>query len=76
MSVPCGYADTWCKAEPQRSAPCHTEPKMYGAGQIIYHGPKEYVLEFFEGLGFQLPYRKGVADFLQASVHPAYHREH
>ena len=36
------------------------------AGQIVYHGPKEHVLEFFEGLGFQLPHRKGIADFLQA----------
>jgi len=38
------------------------------AGQIVYHGPKEHVLEFFEGLGFHLPHRKGIADFLQASI--------
>ena len=38
------------------------------SGQIVYHGPKEHVLEFFEGLGFQLPHRKGIADFLQARI--------
>ncbi|XP_058737878.1 pleiotropic drug resistance protein 1-like [Vicia villosa] len=32
---------------------------------IIYHGPREHVLEFFESLGFKCPNRKGVADFLQ-----------
>ncbi|XP_027916472.1 pleiotropic drug resistance protein 1-like isoform X2 [Vigna unguiculata] len=32
---------------------------------IVYQGPREYVLEFFESLGFQCPERKGVADFLQ-----------
>ncbi|KAF7830247.1 pleiotropic drug resistance protein 1-like [Senna tora] len=34
-------------------------------GQIVYHGPRENVLEFFESLGFKCPERKGVADFLQ-----------
>ncbi|XP_022634879.1 pleiotropic drug resistance protein 1-like [Vigna radiata var. radiata] len=32
---------------------------------IVYQGPREYVLEFFESIGFQCPERKGVADFLQ-----------
>ncbi|CAI8614414.1 unnamed protein product [Vicia faba] len=32
---------------------------------IIYHGPREHVLEFFESFGFKCPNRKGVADFLQ-----------
>lgn len=31
----------------------------------MYHGPKEEVVPFFEGLGFRLPPRKGTADFLQ-----------
>ena len=31
----------------------------------MYHGPREQVVDFFQGLGFQLPSRKGVADFLQ-----------
>ncbi|KAK7351408.1 hypothetical protein VNO77_10843 [Canavalia gladiata] len=34
-------------------------------GQIVYQGPRENVLEFFEYLGFKCPERKGVADFLQ-----------
>jgi len=34
-------------------------------GQIVYQGPREHVLEFFESVGFKCPQRKGVADFLQ-----------
>ncbi|KAF9599142.1 hypothetical protein IFM89_035421 [Coptis chinensis] len=34
-------------------------------GDIVYQGPREQVVEFFESLGFRLPPRKGVADFLQ-----------
>jgi ABC-type multidrug transport system ATPase subunit len=34
-------------------------------GQIVYQGPREDVLEFFESTGFKCPDRKGVADFLQ-----------
>jgi ABC-type multidrug transport system ATPase subunit len=34
-------------------------------GQIVYQGPRESVLEFFEFVGFKCPERKGVADFLQ-----------
>ncbi|KDO58224.1 hypothetical protein CISIN_1g000524mg [Citrus sinensis] len=34
-------------------------------GQIVYQGPRELVLEFFESMGFKCPKRKGVADFLQ-----------
>nr|KYP53996.1 Pleiotropic drug resistance protein 1 [Cajanus cajan] len=34
-------------------------------GQIVYQGPREYVLDFFESVGFKCPERKGVADFLQ-----------
>ncbi|KAG8051402.1 hypothetical protein GUJ93_ZPchr0001g29855 [Zizania palustris] len=34
-------------------------------GQIVYQGPRESVLEFFELMGFKCPERKGVADFLQ-----------
>ena len=39
----------------------------YSVGQLVYHGPREHVLEFFESLGFKLPPRKGTADFLQVS---------
>ncbi|GJM87710.1 hypothetical protein PR202_ga03692 [Eleusine coracana subsp. coracana] len=34
-------------------------------GQIMYQGPREDVLEFFESVGFKCPERKGIADFLQ-----------
>ncbi|GAB2284885.1 transcription factor [Dionaea muscipula] len=34
-------------------------------GQIVYQGPRENVLEFFESMGFKCPERKGIADFLQ-----------
>ncbi|KAL5786120.1 hypothetical protein ACOSQ2_008512 [Xanthoceras sorbifolium] len=34
-------------------------------GQIVYQGPRQNVLEFFEYMGFRCPERKGVADFLQ-----------
>lgn len=34
-------------------------------GMVVYQGPRENVLEFFESMGFKCPERKGVADFLQ-----------
>ncbi|CAA0839121.1 ABC transporter G family member 40 [Striga hermonthica] len=34
-------------------------------GQIVYQGPRDNVLEFFDSVGFKCPERKGVADFLQ-----------
>ncbi|MCD9641747.1 transcription factor [Datura stramonium] len=34
-------------------------------GYIVYQGPREAVLDFFESMGFKCPERKGVADFLQ-----------
>ncbi|KAL4304239.1 hypothetical protein GQ457_10G008600 [Hibiscus cannabinus] len=38
---------------------------LLSEGQMVYQGPRGGVLEFFESLGFKLPPRKGVADFLQ-----------
>ncbi|KAA8516691.1 hypothetical protein F0562_016803 [Nyssa sinensis] len=38
---------------------------LLSEGQIVYQGPRENVLEFFEHTGFKCPERKGVADFLQ-----------
>ncbi|EAZ13392.1 hypothetical protein OsJ_03311 [Oryza sativa Japonica Group] len=38
---------------------------LLSEGQIVYQGPREHVLEFFERCGFRCPERKGVADFLQ-----------
>ncbi|KAA8541751.1 hypothetical protein F0562_022903 [Nyssa sinensis] len=37
-------------------------------GQIVYQGPREQVLQFFESCGFCCPERKGIADFLQEVV--------
>uniref|UniRef100_A0A0E0EC82 ABC transporter domain-containing protein n=1 Tax=Oryza meridionalis TaxID=40149 RepID=A0A0E0EC82_9ORYZ len=38
---------------------------LIAEGYIVYHGPRENILEFFESAGFRCPERKGVADFLQ-----------
>ncbi|XP_019448177.1 PREDICTED: ABC transporter G family member 36-like [Lupinus angustifolius] len=34
-------------------------------GQIVYQGPRDHIVEFFESCGFKCPDRKGTADFLQ-----------
>ncbi|KAJ0013550.1 hypothetical protein Pint_21142 [Pistacia integerrima] len=38
---------------------------LMAEGKIVYHGPCESVLEFFEDCGFRCPERKSIADFLQ-----------
>ncbi|XP_030957212.1 pleiotropic drug resistance protein 2-like [Quercus lobata] len=38
---------------------------LLSEGQIVYQGPRENIIEFFEHVGFKCPDRKGVADFLQ-----------
>ncbi|KAL5748076.1 hypothetical protein ACOSP7_025115 [Xanthoceras sorbifolium] len=38
---------------------------LLSEGYMVYQGPRADALEFFESLGFKLPPRKGVADFLQ-----------
>ncbi|GMH30162.1 hypothetical protein Nepgr_032005 [Nepenthes gracilis] len=38
---------------------------LLSEGHIVYHGPCEQVLGFFEYMGFKCPERKGVTDFLQ-----------
>ena len=35
------------------------------AGRMVFYGPREQVVPFFERLGFEIPERKGVADFIQ-----------
>ena len=40
-------------------------PRLGSAGVIVYHGPRHDVIPFFASLGFELPERKGAADFLQ-----------
>jgi hypothetical protein len=38
---------------------------LLSQGQLIYHGPVEEVLEYFEKLGYECPGHVDVADFLQ-----------
>lgn len=38
---------------------------LLSEGQIVYQGPREHVLDFFQYMGFKCPERKGVADYLQ-----------
>ncbi|XP_054783595.1 ABC transporter G family member 36-like [Prosopis cineraria] len=38
---------------------------LISEGQIVYQGPREHILEFFQSMGFRCPERKGTADFLQ-----------
>ncbi|KAL4353278.1 hypothetical protein GQ457_06G011440 [Hibiscus cannabinus] len=38
---------------------------LISEGRIVYQGPREHVVEFFESCGFKCPERKGTADFLQ-----------
>uniref|UniRef100_A0A1J3K186 ABC transporter G family member 36 n=1 Tax=Noccaea caerulescens TaxID=107243 RepID=A0A1J3K186_NOCCA len=38
---------------------------LLSEGQIVYQGPRDNILEFFESFGFKCPERKGTADFLQ-----------
>ncbi|XP_059641743.1 ABC transporter G family member 42-like isoform X1 [Cornus florida] len=41
---------------------------LLSEGQIVYQGPREHALEFFESCGFRCPQRKGIADFLQEVI--------
>ncbi|PON54812.1 ABC transporter-like [Trema orientale] len=41
---------------------------LMAEGKVVYHGPRDIVLEFFEQCGFCCPPRKGIADFLQEVV--------
>ncbi|XP_020249692.1 ABC transporter G family member 39-like isoform X2 [Asparagus officinalis] len=38
---------------------------LLAEGHVVYQGPREHIVEFFESMGFKCPERKGVADFLQ-----------
>lgn len=38
---------------------------FFYVGCLVYHGPREQVMDFFESCGFACPERKGIADFLQ-----------
>ncbi|XP_058192547.1 ABC transporter G family member 29-like [Rhododendron vialii] len=38
---------------------------LLSEGRIVYQGPREHTLEFFQSCGFNCPQRKGTADFLR-----------
>nr|QVT92296.1 ABC transporter [Salvia miltiorrhiza] len=38
---------------------------LLSEGYLVYQGPREEVIDFFQSLGFLLPPRKSIADFLQ-----------
>ncbi|CAN6573374.1 unnamed protein product [Malus baccata var. baccata] len=38
---------------------------LLSKGHIVYQGPRELILEFFDSCGFRCPERKGTAEFLQ-----------
>jgi len=38
---------------------------LLSEGRIIYHGPRSYVLQYFESIGYHCPDNVDVADFLQ-----------
>ena len=42
------------------------------AGVVVYHGPRDEVLPFFESCGFKIPGRKAVPDFLQEVWHQCF----
>ncbi|XP_050380227.1 pleiotropic drug resistance protein 3-like isoform X2 [Argentina anserina] len=41
---------------------------LMAEGKVVYHGPCDNVVEFFENCGFRSPPRKGISDFLQEVV--------
>ncbi|KAH7833611.1 hypothetical protein Vadar_008066 [Vaccinium darrowii] len=41
---------------------------LMAEGKIVYQGPRDNIVEFFEHCGFRCPSRKGIADFLQEVV--------
>jgi hypothetical protein len=52
------------KVTDHKVSPC-LQICLLSEGHVVYFGPRERVLEFFELCGFKIPGRKGVADFLQ-----------
>ena len=43
---------------------------LLSEGHIVYQGPRDLILDFFETMGFKCPDRKCVADFLQEVKFP------
>ncbi|XP_050142284.1 pleiotropic drug resistance protein 3-like [Malus sylvestris] len=38
---------------------------LMSEGKVVYHGPRDHVLKFFDDCGFKCPERKAVADCIQ-----------
>ncbi|OWM79110.1 hypothetical protein CDL15_Pgr003281 [Punica granatum] len=58
-------ADNMVGDEMRRGISGGQKKRVTTEGQIVYQGPRDDVLEFFEYMGFKCPDRKGVADLLQ-----------
>ncbi|KAF1334122.1 Abc transporter g family member 31, partial [Globisporangium splendens] len=37
---------------------------ILNAGEVMYHGPREQIVDYFEGLGFECPPGRDIADYL------------
>lgn len=60
---------TPCLSTPLPPSPPTAPPtQVLSSGKIVFHGPREEVLPFFQSIGFECPERKGVADFLQVGM--------
>ena len=44
---------------------CKESIIVWLAGNLVFHGPREEVVPFFESMHFYVPERKAVSDFLQ-----------
>lgn len=53
--------DEYCKDAGQKTS-FYT---WIDAGHTLYHGPRKDIMDFFRSMGFDLPERKGIPDFLQ-----------
>lgn len=59
---------------PQQVFELFDDVMVMDAGQLVYHGPRQAVLQHFESLGLRCPPRKDVADFLVEVHTPHNHR--
>ncbi|GMI97568.1 polar auxin transport inhibitor sensitive 1, PLEIOTROPIC DRUG RESISTANCE 9 [Hibiscus trionum] len=41
---------------------------LMAEGKVVYHGPCDAIVEFFESCGFRCPQRKGIVNFLQEVI--------
>ena len=59
------WLNQWLFTDCKKDQATRRHKCLCAAGCLVYHGPREQVVPFFESLGFKLPPRKGTADFLQ-----------